>query len=319
MQLSSPTKLLIIVGPTSSGKSEMAVKLAKKFDGEIINADSRQVYKGMNLGTGKIKGKWITTQTRGRAFKKYKYKNITHYLIDFVNPKRQYSAALFQRDAKKAIEDITKRGKLPILTGGTAHFIDTVVYNLQIPNVKPNLKLRSKLEKLSTQDLFATLKKRDPVRAKNIDKHNRRRLIRALEIIFTTGRAVPPLSMRSGQAEVGYKALWIGINVPQTSLFKKIDERLKQRIKQGMINEIKRLHKQGLSYKRLESFGLEYRYISLYLQKKINYDVMIEQLAYDIKHYSKRQLTWWKRNKEIIWIKPEIKKTEKLIKPFLSP
>ena len=308
-------KMIVIVGPTSSGKSELAVKLAKKFNGEIISCDSRQVYVGMNLGTGKIQGKWHSTLSHGREkVWNYVYKDVAHHLIDFISPKRQYSAALFQRDARKAIADVIKRGKLPILCGGTGHYLDTVVYNQQIPDVKPNLKLRKQLGKKSADSLFRQLKKLDSHRAAAIDRFNKRRLIRALEIALTTGK---PISKLDPHPSPLTPTLWLGISLPQKALYKKIDLRLKQRLKAGMIDEVKNLHSKGLSWKRLESFGLEYKYISLYLQGKIKRDDMVTQLSYAIKHYSKRQLTWWKRNKEIKWI-DDPKKAAKLLEKFLK-
>jgi tRNA dimethylallyltransferase len=285
-------KPVVIVGPTSSGKSELAVKLAKKFKGEIISCDSRQIYRGMDLGTGKISGKWKN--------RKFLYRGIPHHCIDYVNPKRQYSVALFRRDAQKAISDILSRGKLPILCGGGGHWMDAVVYNQQVPDVKPNLKLRAQLEKKTTFELFERIVTKDPKRAKTIDRYNKRRLIRALEIINASGKPVPNVVQATG---LPLQALWLGVNTNQPDLYKKIDQRLNQRLKQGMVKEVQKLHRDGLSWKKLMSFGLEYKFISLYLQKKLSYDEMLVQLSYAIKHYSKRQLTWWKRNKDILWIK----------------
>ncbi len=317
-------KMLVIIGPTSAGKSELAVKLAGRFNGEIISVDSRQIYKGMNLGTGKINGKWHISQTDGRQVMIYKYKNISHHLIDFVSPKRQYSIGLFQKKAQKNIKDILKRKKLPILCGGAMHWIDAIVYDQQLPEVKPNAKLRRELEKKSIDNLYRQLKKLDANRAKTIDKQNKHRLIRALEIIITTGKPVPSLSVipdaTTGNPEsspiTNYNTLWLGITLPQTELYKKIDKRLKQRIKEGMGEEVKLLHKQSVSWKRLESFGLEYKHVSLFLQGKMNETEMLTKLSFAIKHYSKRQLTWWKRNKKIIWIK-NYQEAVKLTKKFL--
>jgi tRNA dimethylallyltransferase len=309
-------KLLILVGPTASGKSELAVRLAKRFYGEIVSADSRQIYKGMDLGTGKVAGKWIYTQIHGREREyKFVYKGVPHYQIDFQNPKRQYSAALFQLGAKKAIADILHRGKLPIICGGTGHWIDALAYNQQLPDVKPNPQLRSRLEKQSANLLFKRLKRLDPQRAKTIDPKNKHRLIRALEIILTTGKPVPQLVTRNPQLS-NYQPFWIGINSTQTDLYQKINKRLHQRLKQGMIKEVSKLHNQGLSWKRLIGFGLEYKYISLYLQKKLSREEMLTQLSFAIKHYAKRQMTWWKRNREIIWAKPN--KAAPLVKKFLG-
>lgn len=355
--------LVTIVGPTSSGKSELAVFLAKKFNGEIISVDSRQIYKGMDLGTGKVAGKWLASKKRTYAKVRknppsYFYKGIRHYLIDYVSPTRQYSVARFQRDAKKAIANILKQGKLPILCGGTAHWIDAIVFEQNIPEVKPNKKLRESLEKKSVEELYEQLQKLDPVRATTIDQQNPRRLIRALEIVMTTGKPVPPLISIPSAAEesvnlkkidpstprvhssVGmtqHQTLWLGIKTDQDELYKKIEKRLKQRFKQGMIKEVERLHKGtlplfskegargsskiGLSWKKLEGFGLEYKFIAQYLQQKITYEEMFTQLLFAIKHYSKRQLTWWKRNKEINWFNVNDKQkiliaTKKLINSY---
>ena len=328
--LNLKSKILVLVGPTSSGKSELAVKLAKRFNGEIISADSRQIYKGLNLGTGKIPGKWISVKTHGRAF--YRYKGVFHHCIDYVNPKKQFSAALFKKDAQKAISAVLKRGKLPILCGGTAHWIDAVVYNQKLPDVKPNKKLRAALEKKSAEELYKQLAKLDPARASTTDRFNKRRLIRALEIIEATKKPISPLKP---QPSTLYPTLWLGIKTNQKDLYKKIEKRLKERFKQGIIKEVADLHNhplqsmervpranarggRGLSWKRLNSFGLEYRFVSLYLQKKITFDQMFTQLLFAIKHYSKRQLTWWKKNKEIKWINPQTKPASKLIYKFLT-
>lgn len=298
-------KILVIVGPTSSGKSELAIKLARSFNGEIISCDSRQIYKKMDLGTGKIEGKW-----KNEIFV---YKNIPHHLIDFANPKKQFSAALFKNKAEKIINQILKRGHLPILCGGTGHWIDAVVYDQVLPDVKPNLKLRASLEKKSADELFQKLMKLDPARAKTIDKNNKRRLIRALEIILATGKPVPLLSHKP-QA---LSPLWIGINLPKEELYKKIERRLKQRLKLGLVKEVEKLHKDGLSWKKLEEFGLEYKFGALRLQNKVNDDEMFAELLKAIEHYSKRQMTWWKKNKSINWITTP-KEAKNLLENFLK-
>ncbi len=301
-------KLLAIVGPTASGKSELAVSLAKKFNGEIISADSRQIYAGMDIGTGKVEGAW--KKIRGRKI--YVYKGVPHYCIDFLSPKKQFSAGLFQTETKNVINDILARGKLPILCGGTGHWIDAVVFGQKLPEVKPDSALRRKLEKFSPEKLFIRLQKLDPARAKNIDRFNKRRLIRALEIVISTGQPVPALNSKPSP----YECLWLGLLWPQETLYKRIDLRLKERLLQGMAKEISQLHKKGLSWKKLFDFGLEYRYVGQYLQKKLTYDEMTEQLSYAIKHYAKRQMTWWKKNPEIHWLKKGLL-AELLVKRFL--
>ena len=282
--------IIAVVGPTASGKSELAVQLAKKYHGEIISADSRQVYRGMDIGTGKIEGKWRGSQ--------YFYKTIPHYGIDIVSPRSQYSVAKFQNYAKKAITEILARKKIPIICGGTGHWVDAVLFDQNLPTVKPNMELRKKLEKLSTAELFNKLKKLDPRRAENIDAKNPRRLIRALEIVMSTGKPVP-----TSNTETKYNVLWLGITHNKEALEKRIDKRLDERLKLGMLKEIKTLHKNGISWKRLEEFGLEYKFIAQFLQQKLSEVEMHSLLSTAIKQYAKRQMTWFKRNKDIHWIK----------------
>jgi tRNA dimethylallyltransferase len=210
--------------------------------------------------------------------------------------------AQWKRSAQRAIANIVRRGKIPIVCGGTGFWIDTLVYDAVLPDVKPNPKLRAKLQKLTPSQLFAKLKHLDPIRASKIDQHNPVRLIRALEIIITTGKPVPSRSARSSEAGQ-YHVLYLGISVPQKKLNQRIEKRLDARLKAGMIKEIKNLHASGISWKRLESFGLEYRFVARYLQGKISNQQMRASLLSDIIRYSKRQLTWWRRNKNIVWIK----------------
>lgn len=290
--------IIVVVGPTASGKSELAVKLAKKFNGEIISADSRQIYRGLDIGSGKVAGKW-----KGDV---YSYKDVPHYLIDEASPRLQYSVARFKKQTNKVIADIIARGKLPIICGGTGHWIDAVVFNETLPAVKPNAKLRSELNKLSTEELFKRLKKLDPERATNIDQHNPRRLVRALEIVMTTGQPVPKrLTLPSPQVgrvrEGMYNTIWLGIKPSPELLRAKIEKRLKQRLKQGLVEEVRQLHANKMSWKKLEDFGLEYKFAALYLQAKISEQEMFDQLLRAIKQYAKRQFTWWKRNPNIHW------------------
>jgi len=305
-------RIIVVGGPTASGKSDIAIALARKLNGEIISADSRQVYRGMDIGTGKVpRDKVLSKNVEYRSTKKLRHSsfensyfssNIRHWLLDVASPTRQYTVAHFQRDARKAIKDILKRGKLPIICGGTGFWIDALVYNLAIPKVKPNRVLRAKLQKLSADELFARLKKLDPVRAKAIDRHNPVRLIRALEIVMSTGKPVPPKTNSSP-----YGLLYLGVTRPQAELHARIKKRLIARLRAGMVAEVKKLHTSGVSWKRLESFGLEYRWVAKYLQAhRLHPSEKVkpfrDELLRDIIAYSKRQLTWWKRNKEIRWI-----------------
>ncbi len=274
-------KIIVIVGPTASGKSGLAIRLAQKFNGEIISADSRQVYRGMNIGTGKVSTRELRL--------------IPHHLINVISPKKEFTAADFKSRANRAIADISVRGKLPIIVGGTGFYIDALVYDLSLPDVPPDKRLRAKLEKQTAEQLFAQLKKLDLRRARTIDRHNKHRLIRALEIIRTIGR-VPEISKNSD-----FDVLWIGLN--PKDLERRIRIRLDQRLRQGMIREVQKLHKSGISYKRFHDFGLEYRWISEYLKGKLSKTEMKNGLGTAIRQYSKRQMTWFKRNKDIRWIK----------------
>ena len=280
-------KLLVVLGPTASGKSALAVRLAKKFDGEIISADSRQVYKGMDIGTGKIT--------------KREMRNVPHHLLDVASPKQKFTVTRYQKLADKVIRDILRRGKLPIICGGTGLYIDALLYGWKLPEVKPNWKLRGELEKKSTDELFNQLKELDPKRAAEIDRHNRRRLVRALEITLMTGQSSHSHILENVRMSE-YDVLKIGIKLPDEELKRRIKKRLLARIKQGMLREVRNLRVQGLSWKRLDGFGLEYRWVSKYLQDEISKEGMLEKLNVEIWHYAKRQMTWFKRDKNIKWI-----------------
>ncbi|KKQ67815.1 MAG: tRNA (adenosine(37)-N6)-dimethylallyltransferase MiaA [Candidatus Nealsonbacteria bacterium RIFCSPLOWO2_02_39_8] len=301
----------------------MSIKLAKKFNGEVVSADSRQVYKGMDIGTGKITKK-------GR-------KGIPHYLLDVASPKKIFSVSQYQKLAMQAIKKIQGKNRIPFLIGGTGFYIQSVVDGIIIPKVKPDWKLREKLEKETAEKLFLKLEKLDLRRAENIDKNNKRRLIRAIEIAMKTKKPVPLLEKK----QPPFEALIIGVRINPEELKKMIKKRLLKRLRNGMINEVEKLHKQGVSWKRLEEFGLEYRHIALYLQKKITLPAtlckrayspsriatrnvageakqkMIEKIQKESEHYAKRQMTWFKRDKRIYWIKNP-KQTEKLVKNFLK-
>lgn len=273
--------VIAVVGPTASGKSQLAVDIAQSYNGEIISADSRQVYRGLDIGTGKITKK----ETKG----------IPHYLLDIRNPQNQYSAAEFKRDAEKKIDDINAKGKMPIVVGGTGFWIDTLLLGLSLPEVPPHPALRKKLEKYTTPRLFDMLKRLDPARARSIDRKNPRRLIRAIEIAKAIGQ-VPPPRKRSP-----YRVLWIGLD--PKNLRENIHERLHSRIQRGLFEEGKRLRKKGLSLKRLREFGLEYRSIAEYLERRVEKNAVIAELEKAINAYAKRQMTWFKRNHAIHWVK----------------
>lgn len=294
-------KVVVVLGTTSAGKTKLAVQLAKKFNGEIVSADSRQIYKGMDIGTGKDLAEYGKTP---------------YHLIDVADPKKSFTVSQWQRLAFEAIDDILKRGKLPIVCGGTGLYISALIdgYMLtQVPSSKFQVP-RGKLNKLTLKQLLDRLKKVDLETYKIIDKHNRRRVQRALEIYYETG---VPKSKQPKKQTPPFEFLELGIAFPQQVLYQRIDQRLKHRIeKEGMINEIKRLHRQGVSWRRFDELGLEYRWVAKYLQGKITKDELFEGLSNAIHRFSKRQVTWFKRNKNIKWVK-DLKQAEGLIKKFL--
>ena len=280
-------KILVVLGPTASGKSDLAVKLALERNGEVISADSRQVYKGLDIGSGKIS--------------QAEMKGIPHHLLDVASPDNIFTASDYSRLAKKAISDILSRGKLPIICGGTGFYIDAVLYGSSFAPVPPDPIIREELEKLATEKLAEKLSELDPERFSSIDRQNRVRLIRALEIVLSTGKPVPKIKKKPL-----YDAEKIGIFWLMEELDKRIELRLDKRLKSGMIEEVANLkfppRGKGLSWKRLYELGLEYRYISLYLKGKLDYKEMRESLLTSTRQYARRQMTWFKRDKEIGWI-----------------
>ena len=279
------SKILVILGPTATGKSGLAVKLARKYKGEVISADSRQVYKDLDIGTGKITKK----EMRG----------VPHHMLDIVSPKKVFTVSEWKEKTEKIIKNIISRGKLPIICGGTGFYIQSIVENVILPEVPPNKVLRKKLEKKGLAELQTILVKLDPRRFSNIDIKNPVRLIRAIEIATALGRT-PEIKM----GENPYKFLQIGLRLPDKELKKRIHVRLFSRIRAGMITEAKNLHKNGLSWKRMRELGLEYRYLADFMEKKITKENFIKKLETEIWHYAKRQMVWFKRDKRIKWFKP---------------
>lgn len=287
-------KILVVLGTTSAGKTSLGVQLAYELNGEIVSADSRQVYKGMDIGTGKDLSEY---KVNGRKIK--------YHLIDVISPKQKFDLAKYQKLARLALEDILRRRKLPIIVGGTGLYIQALVDNYELSRVKPDLKKRVQLEKLSVPELFKKLSELKPdfaSRLNNSDKNNPRRLIRYLEVVSSGSLEI------NQRRQSPYDFLLLGLNLPDKILKAKIEKRIIDRLeKEDMIGEVKNLQKNGVSWQRLESFGLEYKFISQYLQDKFDYATMLDKLSTASYRFAKRQKTWFKRwekqGQKISWLK----------------
>jgi tRNA dimethylallyltransferase len=255
--------------------------------GEIISADSRQVYRDLNIGTGKITKKEML--------------GVPHHLLDVASPRKVFTVHDYVRIAQPVLKGILEKGKSAVICGGTGFYIDALLGRISVPEVPPNRELRGKLMGKSAPQLFAMLRKLDARRARDIDPHNPVRLIRAIEIAKVLGKV--PRAKKITSPLPDYEVFWIGIRRTEMSIRKKIHTRLLSRIKAGMVREAKKLHANGLSYKRMDQLGLEYRYLARFLQKQISKEQMLEELEREIFQYAKRQLTYWKRNPDIVWTK----------------
>jgi tRNA dimethylallyltransferase len=279
-------KLVVVLGTNASGKSELGIRLARHFGGEIISADSRQVFRGLDLGSGKI----TPEQARG----------VPHHLMDVAEVTDYYSLAQYQQAAGRAIDAIAAAGKMPFLVGGTGLYISAIVEGYELVEVPPNTALRAELERLPLAQLVERLAQADPEAAGRVDPKNSRRLIRALEIAaaghtHSAGRKSSPR----------YHCLQLGLTWPKEILEKRIEQRLQQRLAAGMIEEVAGLRRRGVSDIWLEKLGLEYRYITRYLRGELaSLDELKLQLGIAIRQFAKDQLTWFKRDRRIIWLDP---------------
>lgn len=286
------------MGPTASGKSALAIALAREINAEIISADSRQIYRGMDIGTGKEPGtfQWFE-EMGGEAFGKetgvYMCEGIVHWMIDIAEPNEDFAVEIFCQRARSILSNLDSRGKNAIVCGGTGFWIQSLVENAQYPRVAPNKELRAILSTISVSELFEKLRSIDPKRALTIDASNPARLIRSIEIASALG-AVPELIKRPDGR------VWkiFAIEKEKEVLRSNIEKRLQSRLDLGMVEEVKKLHVQGISWEKLDAFGLEYRWISRYLRDLVTFEEMREKLLFDIIHYAKRQIVWIRRWKK---------------------
>jgi len=294
MNNKSLSKLIVILGPTASGKTELAIKLAKKFNGEIVSADSRQIYKEMNIGTAKPQKK----ETKG----------IPHHLINIVSLKSNFNAALYKKLAIKKIEEISEKDKIPFLVGGTGLYVSAVTDNLDFPKIIPDKKLRINLERKTAKELFKIYKKLDKQGAKLIDKNNKRRLVRAVEVCKLTGKSF--WEERKKQKPI-FKVLKLGIKTEKNYLNKKIRKRTEKMINSGLKKESRRLFKKYGMLPVLKTIGYQE------FKEKKDLEKIKEQINLHTLQLTKRQMTWFKKDKKIHWIKNQVEAI-KLIQNFLK-
>lgn len=296
LTMSNLPKIVIILGPTASGKTDLGIALAREFGGEIINADSRQVYKEMDIATAK--------PPKDVESKKGEYlvNGIAHHLMDIIKPSKEFSLADFKEKANGAIADILSRGKLPIVVGGTGLYIWSLVENLDIPKVAPNKKLRKGLEEKPLSELVKLLQNIDPDSAKKVDLKNPRRVLRALEVAISTGESFVSQTTKSQPL---YDILQIGISCPRETLFERINARVDAQIQNGLEEETKKLAKK-YPWHLPSMSGIGYRQLGAYLRSECDLKQAIERIKIDTRHYAKRQMTWFARDKKIQWVEKDV-------------
>lgn len=300
--------LIAIVGPTASGKSDLAIKLAKKFNGVIISADSRQIYKGLPIGTNQPKGKWRKFPVTNKA---YFVQNVPHFFIDILPPSKKYNVAAFQKNVYRLLPKLQVSGYLPILVGGTGLYVSSIVEGYQFPEGKPNLKLRGRLDKLSTTQLLKKIKKIDLNTFQKIDKKNRRRIIRALEYHLTTRIPFSRDRIKKGLTN----HLILGLNPPRADLYNMINRRVDKMMKRGLLKEVRRLIKNYAHSPALATIG--YQELVPVIKTKANLEQAVGLIKQHTRNFAKRQMTWFKRIPNVQWIKAT--QADRLVKRYVKP
>lgn len=298
---SRKSKIIAIVGPTASGKTALGIELAKRFGGEMIAVDSRTIYRGMDIGTAKPNGQWSENV--------FVVEGVPYWGMDLVDPNEPYSAADFKTYAKKKIDEIVARGRLPILVGGTGFWLKTIIDNLDLASTPSDPALRAELERRPLEDLFCEYKQLDPVGGGLIDKRNKRRVVRALEVTKLTGT---PWSQQQTAGEHLYDVLQIGLSVPRKELNERINRRVDEMVAKGLVDEVRRLkEKYGCEIESMTGIG--YRQVCRVLSDppslcklrragRTKYVDAIEEVKRDTRAYAKRQMTWFKRDPRIVWV-----------------
>lgn len=284
-------KIIVICGPTASGKTALSIELAKKINGEIISSDSMQIYKNMDIGTAKPT--------------KQEMQGIKHYLLDFVEPNKRYSVAEFKKDAENAIEEILAKGKVPIIVGGTGLYIDSLIYGIEYPQIELDEKYRKHLEEIveeqGLEKLYEKAKEIDSQAMEKISKNDKKRILRVLEIYHATGKTKTEQEKESRKNEVKYDYKVFAINMEREKLYERINKRVDIMIEKGLIQEVENLLKKYNEFPTAMQ-GLGYKEVVEYLEGTLTKEEMIEKIKQESRRYAKRQITWFKKNKQTIWI-----------------
>ena len=287
--------LIILTGPTAVGKTALSISLAKAVNGEIISADSMQVYRGMDIGSAKIK--------------KEEMDGVPHFLIDELEPDEEFHVVKFQELAKKYMKEIWERGHIPILTGGTGFYIQAVLYDIDFTENESDPSYREKLEKIAREEgadvLHRQLREVDPVSADEIHENNIKRVIRALEFYKETGMPISKHNEMERKKESPYQFAYFVLNDKRAHLYEKIDKRVDQMMDEGLLEEVKKLKERGFSRDMVSMQGLGYKEMMDYLDGKCSLEEAIYILKRDTRHFAKRQITWFKRERDVIWIEKE--------------
>lgn len=284
-------KVIVICGPTASGKTKLSIEIAKKLNGEIVSADSMQIYKEMSIGTAK------PTEEEMQGIK--------HYLIDCISPSKRYSVADYEKDAIQAINDIIEKGKTPIVVGGTGLYVNSLIYGIEYPDIEIDMKYRTELEKIAEKEglekLYHKAKEIDPEAIKNISKNDKKRICRILEIYHSTGKKKTELETESRKNGPKYDYLVFGINMDREKLYDRINRRVDMMMEAGLVEEVKQVLLRHTNFPTAMQ-GLGYKEVVEYLNEKTTKKEMIEKIKMETRRYAKRQLTWFKRYENIIWL-----------------
>jgi len=292
-------RLVAVVGPTASGKTDVAIALAKRFNGEVISADSRQFYRGTGIGAGTVVGEWKDGKTgkwKAHGRRVYVAQGVPHHLIDFLSPKKKFTASEFKDHVVKIARGIVKRGHVPILAGGTGMFVSAVLENYSMPDVPPDTAFRARMDKKSIDALYRELARKDPAYAARIPTNNRRYATRALEVLHATGKRFSELQTKG---EPLFDILTLRVERPRAELFARIDARVDDMVRRGLVEETKRVMRvHGDDAPALT--GLGHRQVAMYLRGELSLEAAIALAKSETRKYAKRQETWFKRMKDSV-------------------